>query len=398
MDMAVRQSSEQLSLIPPPNGVVSNFDNPPSLHKWVLGVGITCMGLMTISVGIRTYTKAFIVKKMTHEDCKHMHHHIALFALVMTSAPANSFQDEWAVDVSYQIGFLVWDALYIYLSSIGITRDAWNIRAVDFPYMLYMTNVFQVIYPPSMGAAKYFIIIQLKNIFCPPRSSKGKVWWALVVLIFITIGYYVACFFTFLFQCIPREKIWHPNVEGRCIDNKGGVLSAGIINLLLDLGILTVPCWAIWHLQMSFKRRLGALAIFSVGVFTCAIAAAGLAYRVPALKDANATKASAKIGIWSIAELAGTIIVGCMPMFPRFYEHVTKNHKSFSIMSYLKSLVSSRGWSSSRGTGGQSSKGGSILPGGSSQRIVVTSEYGWADGRHDPSYIELHGTEDRRGI
>lgn len=117
-----------------------------------------------------------------------------------------------------------------------------------------------------MGAAKYFICVQLKRIFCPPGSSKGKVWWALQILIAATVGYYISCFFTFLFQCIPREKIWHPMVEGRCIDNKGGVLSAGLINLILDLGLLLVPCWAIWHLQMPLKRRLGAISIFSVGV------------------------------------------------------------------------------------------------------------------------------------
>lgn len=129
-----------------------------------------------------------------------------------------------------------------------------------------LTNVFQVIYPPAMGAAKYFICVQLKRIFCPHGASTGSVWWALQTLIVAIVGYYFSCFWVSLFQCVPREKIWHPAIAGRCIDNERGVLSAGLINLILDLGLLAIPCWAIWHLQMPLKRRLAAISIFAVGI------------------------------------------------------------------------------------------------------------------------------------
>jgi hypothetical protein len=55
--------------IPPPNGGDPNFDNPPSIHTLTVGVGATCMTIMALAVGIRTYTKAFILKDMRHEDC-----------------------------------------------------------------------------------------------------------------------------------------------------------------------------------------------------------------------------------------------------------------------------------------------------------------------------------------
>jgi hypothetical protein len=127
-----------------------------------------------------------------------------------------------------------------------------------------LLNVLQVIYGPAMLAAKYFIIIHLKRIFCPP-GPRTAVWWAFNGLIVISVSYYISCFFTFLFQCIPREKIWNPALEGRCIDNNGGVLSAGIINLVIDCGVLFTPIWAIWHLNMPLKRKLGVIAIFAVG-------------------------------------------------------------------------------------------------------------------------------------
>jgi hypothetical protein len=115
-----------------------------------------------------------------------------------------------------------------------------------------------------MLCAKYFILIQLKRIFCT-SGIKGPVWWALHTLIAATAIYYVSCFFVFLFQCVPREKIWNPMLDGTCVDQNGAVMSAGTINLALDLGILVTPIWAIWHLQMPLKRKLGVISLFAVG-------------------------------------------------------------------------------------------------------------------------------------
>jgi hypothetical protein len=361
---------EDMPAMEPPDGQVSNFDDPPSLHAWTLGVGITCMALMTLAVAIRTYTKAIILREMRHED------YVALVALV---------------------GFLAWGAIYIYLSSIGLTRDLWNIRAMDMSYLLYMANVFQIVYPIAMGAAKYFICVQLKRIFCPSQSSRTAAWWALQSLIVATIMYYISCFFTFLFQCTPREKIWNPAIDGTCIDNNAGVLSAGLINLILDLGILIVPCWALWHLQLPMKRKLGAISIFAVGVFTCAIAAAGVAYRIPLLTEANQTAEIARVGLWTFAELAGTMIVGCMPMFPRFYEHSIIVQGPTSIFRSVKSLLST---SSQITRETQVSKGSQFSKGSrankSTDRIVITSQFTMEDTRNESDYIELRDSEQQK--
>lgn len=67
--MTDQQNLGDVPVIPRPDGMESNFDNPPSLHAWTLGVGSTCMAVMTIAVTIRTYTKAVILRNMQHEDC-----------------------------------------------------------------------------------------------------------------------------------------------------------------------------------------------------------------------------------------------------------------------------------------------------------------------------------------
>jgi hypothetical protein len=115
-----------------------------------------------------------------------------------------------------------------------------------------------------MGAAKYFICVHLKRIFCP--SNRGAVHWTLVALITVNVMFYLTTFFAQMFQCIPREKIWRPDLPGSCMKSFVGILAIGVANLVLDLGILLVPIWAIWKLQIPVKRKLEAYAVFSLGI------------------------------------------------------------------------------------------------------------------------------------
>ncbi|KAI0852739.1 hypothetical protein F5Y00DRAFT_272397 [Daldinia vernicosa] len=353
--MTSQPSTEATPALEPPPGIQSNFVDPPSFNTATLIVGIISMVTMTLAVGIRTYTKLAIMKDMKHED------YVALIALA---------------------GFLVWCIIYIYLSALGSTRDLWNIRAIDMPYILYMTNTFELIYSVAMMGAKYFILIQLKRIFCP-RGNKNAVWWAINVLTTATILYYIACFFSFLFQCTPRERIWNPVVEGSCISANGAILSVGIINLLLDFGILLVPIWAIWHLQMNPKRKFRVVAIFSVGICTCVIAALGVGYRVPLISDPNQTRAVAKVGLWTFAEITGTIVVGCMPIFPRFYEHFWSSGNHFSSIS-MKNTLSIRGIRTTRGT-----HDSETTPPRSADGVALSTYHFRHDALRNSNYIEL---------
>ncbi|OTA95586.1 hypothetical protein M434DRAFT_196250 [Hypoxylon sp. CO27-5] len=287
------QDISHIPALQPPAGVTPNFEDPFTFYPWILAIGVVTMVLMTLAVSIQIYTKAVIMKSMKHED------YFAIFAL---------------------IGFLTWDAIFIYVSKLGLSRNQWDIRAIDVPYFLYMMNVIEIIYGPSMLAAKYFVLIQLKRIFCP-TDLKNSVWWIIHGLIAATVAYYVACFFTFIFQCWPREAIWNTAMEAEaiCIDFKAATLVSGIINMVLDIGIFLAPLWAIWLLQMPMKRKMGVLSVFGVGFFTCTIAVFGVAFRVPLVTDLNLTMAIAKVGLFTFAEYFGTILVGCMPLFPRFW-------------------------------------------------------------------------------
>ena len=56
--------------MPPPPGIESNFDNPPSLALHLIVVNAVFVALMAITVGIRLYVRVFITKALGWDDCK----------------------------------------------------------------------------------------------------------------------------------------------------------------------------------------------------------------------------------------------------------------------------------------------------------------------------------------
>ena len=64
------------SLIPaaePPLGVQSNLTNPEDRGYIILVMGFVLLALMLFFYSIRMYTKLFVVRKSTWDDCMYVH-------------------------------------------------------------------------------------------------------------------------------------------------------------------------------------------------------------------------------------------------------------------------------------------------------------------------------------
>lgn len=277
-----------------PSGDPPNFDNPESLHSVVFAIGVGTIVLMTTALGIRIYTKAILLKEMRVED---------YLAIIGT------------------VGIITWDAMLIVVSADGFSRHMWNVRFADVPHFSYMSYLAEITNAPTMFAAKASILFQFRRLFCPGQI-RDSTFWMIHTLLFMCAAYYISAIFTFTFQCTPREKPWTPFLEGHCINVAAAIVAQGAINLFFDIGILITPLWAIWRLQLPLKRKLGISAVFGVGILTCSIATAGVVFRVPLLRNPDLTWIITKVGIWTMIEYCGTILVGCMPSFPRFFMHI----------------------------------------------------------------------------
>lgn len=56
--------------LPPPPGVIPQFDDPPNMKTLAMAVEITCFLLSTITLCIRMYTRIFIFRRLSWgADC-----------------------------------------------------------------------------------------------------------------------------------------------------------------------------------------------------------------------------------------------------------------------------------------------------------------------------------------
>jgi hypothetical protein len=69
---ALREKFLNGPALAPPPGVVAGFDQPRVLSQAALyGIAVMMFILATSTVAIRVYTKAFMVKKLSIDDCKY---------------------------------------------------------------------------------------------------------------------------------------------------------------------------------------------------------------------------------------------------------------------------------------------------------------------------------------
>ena len=87
-----------------------------------------------------------------------------------------------------------------------------------------------------------------------------------MILLWVNVSFYIGNTLPLIFQCIPRRAIWDPFVEGTCVNINVTYLASSGINIATDLVLFFLPIWAVWHLQMATKSRLGICALFATAL------------------------------------------------------------------------------------------------------------------------------------
>ena len=126
-----------------------------------------------------------------------------------------------------------------------------------------LSNIAEILNPPSMFITKLSILLQLAHLFIPNRSSKTGRFMQLFIL--VNFLWFLAAFFVSIFYCRPRAKIWKPALPGECLNFQVFILITGLFNAVSDITLLAMPIVVVWRLQMSMKRKLGISAVFAIG-------------------------------------------------------------------------------------------------------------------------------------
>lgn len=98
-----------------------------------------------------------------------------------------------------------------------------------------------------------------------PSRAFRKVAYPLLGICFV---YGVVFTFLFIFQCSPVSYTWMQwdgEADGKCLDFDLGAVIHAIINILLDVVIFILPLTQLWGLNLSRKKKIHVMLMFSVG-------------------------------------------------------------------------------------------------------------------------------------
>ena len=83
----------------------------------------------------------------------------------------------------------------------------------------------------------------------------------------MTVIFYLAVMLFRIFACMPREKIWNPEVPGTCIVNSDAqIVSTAALNVLSDFVLLILPLARIWQLQIPTHKKWAISTVFATGL------------------------------------------------------------------------------------------------------------------------------------
>jgi hypothetical protein len=115
-----------------------------------------------------------------------------------------------------------------------------------------------------IGLIKILFLRFFFQIF-PGKKFKLLVW----IIIGFTFAFSITFTFLAAFGCTPISLSWEQwdgEHHGRCLDVNIFAKIHGGINIALDFITLALPISQIWKLQMSLRRKMAVMLMFSVGL------------------------------------------------------------------------------------------------------------------------------------
>lgn len=225
--------------------------------------------------------------------------------------------EDYALVVAH-LGFVAWIAILLAAPCQG--HHFWDISIYTSIRLAKYQNYTITVYGPLIFFAKLSVLLQLQHIFVVSRRQ--PIFFIIQALIWANLAFYLVYFFIDIFQCVPRRKIWEPNVPGRCIATNVLLLAPAGINIVSDGLILVLPIVLIFRLKMTLKNKLAIVAVFSSSLFAVVSSIMRLVYSIKLTETDDFFWAVYPVAMWAAAELATVIIAATFPTMPRLWTFV----------------------------------------------------------------------------
>ncbi|KLU92598.1 hypothetical protein MAPG_11543 [Magnaporthiopsis poae ATCC 64411] len=290
-----------IGTMPPPPGVVPNFDDPPSLAPFVVAASVVLPALSTGFVALRFYTAFRLTSVRDASDI------LLAFA--------------WLLGVAFSVMCLV-------LLRFGWSRHLW-----DVPFALFNINFMKLsaisgaFFGMSITFSKLSILVFYTRFASTADRHQRVVIYTLFVIVLV---YGTVTSFPFLFACRPMERYWDFTItEGSCIDWKPTMLFNGVMNCLTDVAILLLPVWLLWELRLPLRQKMGVMGVMMTGGLVFGLSIARAEMTISWLPDPDITWGSIPLMIVIACEVHLGLVCVCLlaakPFLRRHFPKILGN-------------------------------------------------------------------------
>ncbi|GKU22926.1 unnamed protein product [Fusarium langsethiae] len=239
---------------------------------------------------------------------------VALRFYVRNMKSAQLEMDDWAVLVSLFCA-AVTVSMTILAGQHGSGAHVWSIKIMTLVEVFKIVYAEPFVYALAVTSVKISILLLYRRLF-PLGINKSRAYTIMFyIATFLTSCYPFILWITMAFACKPVSFFWNQYIgaEGKCIDVKLFFLVLGIMNMVNDIIILSVPIPRIWTLQMNNKTKVSVICIMLLGSFVCVASIARIYYLWGFFQNLDATWWMGPSFAWSSLEPSVAIISACLP-------------------------------------------------------------------------------------
>ncbi|RYP05571.1 hypothetical protein DL765_009805 [Monosporascus sp. GIB2] len=259
---------------------------PENLQPWSISVVVAVTVLALVSVALRILARWEKGQKLWWDD------YLIIWSML------------WNLVVDGFIGGMIHYGMGIHIEQVP-TDDV----VMQAKFLL----VAEILYVFNLVWTKLSILMMFYRIFRFSYFKKA----AYAIGAFI-VAWVICITFVFIFICVPVQKVWAPDMPGRCVNQVGTWIANAASTILSDLAILILPMPAIWKLQLRQADRIALSFAFGLGFFVVFASA----YRFTVLFSYSALDPSYTLAPtvgWTAIEMSAGIVSACLPtMVPAF--------------------------------------------------------------------------------
>ena len=136
-----------------------------------------------------------------------------------------------------------------------------------------------------------------------------------------------------MLQCQPVAKAWDASIAGgHCLNLRPMWWCTFVFNLSTDLTLFLQPVPTIWHLQLPMTKRVGVIAMMSLGLLVCVISVIRIIY-ASRIGYTDVTYTLAESMMWAQVEITALILCSCIPSLRQVLQRIPWLNRLLGLLS-----------------------------------------------------------------